>query len=49
MTINKFSLYAVFVAGAVLFLGTEKECIDVAWSMYMTDNNVADTLAVREY
>ena len=49
MIVNKFALYAVFVAGAVLFLGTEKECIDVVWSMYMADNNVADTLAVREY
>lgn len=40
MTANEFVLHAVFVAGAALFLGTEKEC---------NCNNVADTLEVREY
>ena len=49
MTANEFVLHAVFVAGAALFLGTEKECYDVAWSMYQADRNVADTLEVREY
>lgn len=38
MTANEFILHAVFVAGAAMFLGTKKEC-----------NNVADTLEVREY
>ena len=49
MTANEFVLHAVFVAGAALFLGTEKECNDVAWSMYQADRNVSDTLEVREY
>ena len=49
MTANEFVLHAVFVAGAVLFLGTKKECNNVAWSMYQADRNVAYTLEVREY
>lgn len=49
MTANEFVLHAVFVAGAALFLGTEKECNDVAWSMYQAYRNVDDTLEVREY
>lgn len=46
---NEFILHAVFVAGTALFLGSKSECIDVAWSMYQADRNVADTLEVREY
>ena len=49
MTANEFVLHAVFVAGAALFLGTEKECNNVVLSMYQADRNVADTLDVREY
>ena len=49
MTANEFVLHAVFVAGAALFLGTEKECNNVVCSMFHADRNVADTLEVREY
>ena len=49
MTANEFVLHAVFVAGAVLFFGTKKECNNVAWSMYQADRNVDDPLEVREY
>lgn len=49
MTANEFVLHAVFVAVAVLFLGSKSECFDVVWSMYQADRNVADTLDVREY
>ena len=49
MTANEFVLHAVFVAGVAMFLGTEKECNNVACSMYQADRNVADTLEVREY
>lgn len=49
MTANEFVLHAVFVAGAALFLGTEKECNDVLCNMYQADRNVDDTLEVREY
>ena len=49
MTANEFVLHAVFVAGAALFLGTEKECNNVVWSMYQADRNVDDPLEVREY
>lgn len=49
MIVNKFSLYAVFVAGAALFLGTEKECINVAWQLYMADVNVVSMLTINEY
>ena len=49
MTANEFVLHAVFVAGAALFLGTKKECNNVAWSMCQADRNVDDTLEVMEY
>ena len=48
MTANEFVLHAVFVAGAALFLGTKKECNNVAWSMFQDDRNVDDTLEVSE-
>ena len=44
MTANEFVLHAVFVAGAALFLGTKKECNNVAWSMFQADRNVDDQL-----
>ena len=44
MTANEFVLHAVFVAGAALFLGTEKECNNVDCSMYQAYRNVDDTL-----
>lgn len=45
------SLYCThfFVAGAALFLGTEKECNNLVLSMYHADRNVDDTLEVMEY
>ena len=49
MIANDFVLHAVFVAGAALFLGTEKECTNVDCSMYQADRNVADTLEVMYY
>ena len=44
MTANEFVLHAVFVAGAALFLGTKKECNNVACSMFQADRNVDDPL-----
>lgn len=32
-----------------MFLGTEKECNNVVWSMYQADRNVDDTLEVMGY
>lgn len=49
MTANEFVLHAVFVAGDALFLGTEKECNYVVWSMYQADRNVDDQLEVIDY
>ena len=44
MTANEFVLHAVFVAGSALFLGTKKECNNVAWSTLQADRNVDDPL-----
>ena len=49
MTANEFVLHAVFVAGAAMFFGTEKECNNVVWSMFHADRNVDDPLYVIEY
>ena len=48
MQLNDFILYAVFVAGNALFLGSRIECYDVAFELWQADRNVADTLEVRE-
>lgn len=49
MKTNELILHAVFVAGAALFIGTERDCMTVAESMCAADVTVADTLKVGEY
>lgn len=49
MKTSDFILYCIIIAGAVTFYGTQRECEDLAFSMWEANRDVIDTMRVEMF